>query len=299
MLRDISCACIALILASACCAAQSDQSPRFKVAFIKSATRPGGFSGGPGSERATYGGTTLEEPINEAYDLGFGKVAGPSWISTEWYAVSVEFPPGTTGEQFRQMLANLLAERFGLVIHRVTKEVIGYELTVAPGGPKLTLAKPEAAANTLSATSGRGGFERPIPDANGFLPSATGVPGMSWDSQKDGNMTHMTFRRTTMAFLEYQVRSILSGSGPDETIPVIDRTGLAGHFDFDLEIPQSLLPLPAQLNSGIGREVTTRRDAGIDISNALEKQLGLRLNPVKAVLSYVVVDHVNKAPSDN
>lgn len=130
MLRDISRACLALILASACGAAQSDQSPHFEAASIKSATRPGIFSGGPGSERVTYGGTTLEELINEAYDLGLGKVAGPSWIYTDWWAVTAKFPPGTTGEQFRRMLANLLAERFALVIHRVTKEVIGYELTV-------------------------------------------------------------------------------------------------------------------------------------------------------------------------
>ncbi len=118
-----------------------------------------------------------------------------------------------------------------------------------------------------------------MPDANGFLPSAPGGPGMSWDSQKDGNMTHMTFRRTTMVFLEYQVRSVLSGSGPDETIPVIDRTGLTGDFDFDLKIPTN----------------------GVDpssISNALEKQLGLKLNPVKAWLSYIFVDHV-KAPTDD
>jgi len=255
MRHSIFCACLVLILACAYCPAQSDQSlhfevasTHFEVASIKSATRPGIFSGGPGSERATYGGTTLETLIATAYDLGLGQVAGPSWIYTDWWALTVKLPPGTTADQFRQMLANLLAERFGLVIHRVTKEVIGYELTVAPGGPKLTPAKPEP-----------------------------GVPGMSWDCQKDGNTTHMTFRRTTMAFLDYQVKSILSGSGPDETIPVIDRTGLTGNFDFDLEIPTN----------------------GVDpsnISNALGKQLGLKLNPAKAWLSYIFVDHV-KAPT--
>lgn len=272
MPRDIFCACLALVLASACCAAQSDQSPHFEAASIESAagpaTGPRMFSGGGGP--ATFEGTTtLEELINEAYDLGFGKVAGPSWIYTDRWAISAKLPSGTTGEQFRQMLANLLAERLGLVVHRVKKEVMGYELTVAPGGPKLTPSKAEAAAIVSSTGSGR--------------------PGMSWDSQKDGDMTRMTFRRTSMAFLEHQVSSLLSGSGPGETIPVIDRTGLTGHFDFDIEIPQW----------GKSREVTTGRDAGVDLSSALEKQLGLRLSPVKAQLNYMVVDHVNKAPRDN
>jgi uncharacterized protein (TIGR03435 family) len=278
------CACLALILACAYCPAQSDQSPRFEAASIEPAASPAGpliFSDGLGTGRATFKGTTtLEALISMAYPLGFWKVVGPSWIYNDWWAVSARIPPGTTEEQFRQMLSNLLAEQFGLEVHRVTKDVIGYELTVAPGGPKLTPAKPEAAADRPSTTSGRGGFERSMPDARGV---AAPHPGMSWDSQKDGNMTRMTFRRTSMAFLEYQVGSLLSGSRPDETIPVIDRTGLTDHFDFDLEIP-------------------TNDDAGVDpprISSALEIQLGLKLNPVQASISYIFVDHVKKAPADN
>jgi uncharacterized protein (TIGR03435 family) len=269
MRHCIFCACLALTLACVYCRAQSDQSPHFEAASIEPAAGPEMFSGGPGSGRTIFEGTTaLETLISMAYDVGLGQLSGPSWISTDWYTVSTRYPPGTTEEQFRRMLANLLAERFGLVVHRVTKEVIGYELTVAPGGPKLAPASPEAPADTPSTASDRGGFEH---------------PGMSWDSQKDGNMTHMTFRRTGMAFLEYQVRSLLSGSGPDETIPVIDRTGLSDHFDFDLEIP-------------------TNNDARVDpssISSALEKQLGLKLSPVKASFSYIFVDHVTKAPTNN
>jgi uncharacterized protein (TIGR03435 family) len=286
MRHCIFCACLVLILACAYCPAQSDQSPHFEAASIKPAAGPEMFSGGPGTGRATFEGTTtLETLISMAYDLGLGHLAGPPWISTEWYAISTRYPSGTTEEQFRQMLANLLNEQLELVVHRVTKEVIGYELTVAPGGPGLSPAKPESAADT---------------------PSSTGVaaphPGMSWDSRKEGNMTHMTFRRTSMAFLEYQVRSILSGSsGPDETIPVIDRTGLTGHFDFDLEIPQSV-QFPLQPNPRLGEDVTTNGDSPVDpssISNALEKQLGLKLNPVKTGIGYVVVDHVKKAPTSN
>src|SRR5580698_8026217 len=243
----IFCTCVVLILACAYCPAQSEQSPHFEAASIKPAAGPEMFSGGPGAGRATFEGTTtLDNLISMAYDLGLGHLRGPSWISTERYAVNTRYPSGTTEEQFRQMLANLLAEHLGLVVHRVTKEVSGYELSVAPGGPKLT-------------------------------PAGDLRPGMSWDSRKDGSMTHMTFRQTAMAFLEYQVSSILSGSSePDEVIPVIDRTGLTGHFDFDLEIPTS----------------------GVDpsgISNALEKQLGLKLNPVKSRISYIVVDHVKQA----
>ena len=49
--------------------------------------------------------------------------------------MTAKLPPGTTVEQYRQMMANLLAERFGLICHRVTKDFAGYEITVAKGGP--------------------------------------------------------------------------------------------------------------------------------------------------------------------
>src|SRR5579863_7219966 len=105
-------ACLVLILACAYCPAQSDQSPHFETASIKSAAGPEMFSGGPGSGLATFQGTTtIETLISMAYDLGLGQLAGPSSIGTDWYAVSIRYPSGTTEEQFRRMLANLLAER--------------------------------------------------------------------------------------------------------------------------------------------------------------------------------------------
>src|SRR5260370_41465363 len=117
MRHRIFCACLVLLLGCAYCPAQSDQSPHFEVASIKSATRPGIFSGGPGSERATYGGTTLEILIRYAYDLGLGQVAGPSCIYTDWWAVTAKLPPGTTTSHFRQRRADLPAERVWLVSH--------------------------------------------------------------------------------------------------------------------------------------------------------------------------------------
>ena len=58
----------------------------------------------------------------------------------KWYAVTAKLTPGTTLEQYRQMMANLLAERFGLVVHHASKRVSGYNMTVVPGGPKLGAA---------------------------------------------------------------------------------------------------------------------------------------------------------------
>jgi uncharacterized protein (TIGR03435 family) len=102
---------------------------------------------GPGSsdpERATHEGTTPEILLREAYHVGLGQVSGPSWIQTEYHSVNANLPPGTTSDQYRQMMANLLAERFGLVGRRMPKDLSGYEITVVPGGPKLKPSDPAA-----------------------------------------------------------------------------------------------------------------------------------------------------------
>ncbi|HWF10660.1 MAG TPA: TIGR03435 family protein [Bryobacteraceae bacterium] len=90
----------------------------------------------------------LTNLISDAYQVGLDQITGPDWLNSEFYAINVKLPQGSTKEQDSQMMANLLAERFGLVIHRVTKEVSGYENTVASGGPKLTPSGP-ASRTTL------------------------------------------------------------------------------------------------------------------------------------------------------
>ncbi len=53
------------------------------------------------------------------------------------YEITATMPPGTTKEQVRLMLRNLLVERFHLAVHHEARNFPGYELTVAKDGPKL------------------------------------------------------------------------------------------------------------------------------------------------------------------
>jgi uncharacterized protein (TIGR03435 family) len=131
------------------CFAQSSPPGHFEVASVKRSAQKewGRFRGGPGSkdpERVTYESTPLENLIRDAYHLEPYQLSGPSWLNTEFYTVTAKEPPGTTLEHFRHMLANLLAERFGLVAHRVMKDFAGYEIVVAKGGPKLSPAAPSS-----------------------------------------------------------------------------------------------------------------------------------------------------------
>jgi len=250
----------ASIAAFACslCIAQSEPSPHFEVASVKpmGEGRLGSFSGGPGStdpERITFQATTMENLIRSAYNVLPYQISGPSWLSTERYAVTAKLPPGTSLEQMRQMLANLLAERFGLVFHRVMKDFPGYAITVAKGGPKLT----------------------PTTHDDKF-------PVFRGASDGHGSM-HYELTQTSTALLTNRISMMLRTGPGSTTEPVVDRTGITGKFDFTLDVSDKPGP--------------DLEDVATDISDALERQAGLKLERVKVPLPVLMIDHVERVPT--
>jgi len=226
----------------------------------------GRFSGGPGSndpERVTYESTTLENLIRDAYHLEPYQLSGPSWLRTEFYTVTAMEPPGTTLDEFRHMLANLLTERFGLVTHSVAKDFTGYEIVVAKGGPKLSPAAP---------SSDKFAVYRGTRDANGLM--------------------RYSFTETSMKLLANRIEMMLRRMSPGRGFlpieePVADHTGLDGKFDFHLDVET-----PQQPPSDPG-------DNADNISDAMQNQLGLKLNRVKVPMEVLVIDHVNRDPAAN
>jgi uncharacterized protein (TIGR03435 family) len=277
--------CVAVIaLACGSGLAQTDSSPHFEVASVKpaSGTR-GNFSGGPGSSdpaRASWERISLLNLISVAYYVRPDQISGPSWLNTEGYSVTAKMPPETTLSQFRQMLVNLLAERFALVSHRVTKDVSGYELTVAPGGAKITPSPPKPPAD-----------EPATPTAPRFSVQIT-----------DG-IARATFPQASMAFLADRLSVILRGGGvflrgaaSGENVPVTDRTGLSGKFDFLLEypVPERVQNGPDGFVSASDPDATPAR-----VSAALEKQLGLKLVKATTKVDFLVIDHADRVPAEN
>jgi uncharacterized protein (TIGR03435 family) len=67
---------------------------------------------------------------------------GPGWIRTDRYDVAAKavVDGNLTERQLQPMLQALLADRFKLRLHNASKEMAGYALVVARGGPKLTAA---------------------------------------------------------------------------------------------------------------------------------------------------------------
>jgi len=250
--------------------------------------------GGPGSAdpgRITYTRISLKYLIATAYGAEFDdRISGPPWIESEWYAVTATIPPGTNREQFRQMLVNLLAERFGLVFHGVTKEVPGYELTVGKGGAKIASLPSGLPMRPGTTASGPSRV-----DQQGFpvLASDHGWEGIG----DEHGIDRYTFKQCSIA----RLADVLSIEYTRRRVPVIDRTGLSGEFSFHLEIPARAPPPPLRSDPGdvvSGGAGDPEADLS-SISPALEKQLGLKLSAAKIKLQVMVIDRVARVPTAN
>jgi uncharacterized protein (TIGR03435 family) len=128
------------------------QSPAFEVISIKASPPPEGNTmsswsrGGPGSRdpgRWSCENLSTWNLLLIAFDLRPNELVAPDWIHQTIFNIEAKVPAGAKREQFRDMMQNMLKDRFGLKFHREPKELPGYELVVAKGGPKLTESGPE------------------------------------------------------------------------------------------------------------------------------------------------------------
>jgi uncharacterized protein (TIGR03435 family) len=132
-----------LLLAPSIVGQGVDVPPVFEVSSVKISQI--GKSGGEGSRREniqTSPGTlnmrnvSLKSAVRWAYHVMDPQVAGPDWLANERYDIMAKAAGPAPEAQLREMLQSLLAERFKLAVHRQTKEMSAYALSVGRNGPK-------------------------------------------------------------------------------------------------------------------------------------------------------------------
>jgi uncharacterized protein (TIGR03435 family) len=249
----------------------------------------GRLQGGPGTadpERITDSRATLQMLIREAYGMDFDQIQGPGWIAEERYDIIAKVPPGSTKEQVKLMLQNLLEERFKLAYHRVTKDFPVYELTIAKAGSKLK----ENTDTSLAPT--RPGDSRLPPDRDGFPQFPPGKSGSA--SAVVNGLNRQTSQGMPLSMLIFELGARLgSTTGPNTYAPgrIVDKTGLTGKYDFKLEYAGG--PVIG------GALAPSDPSGGPTYIEAVEKQLGLKLTKSTAPFDVLVVDHAEKTPTEN
>jgi len=144
-----------------------ENSPAFEVASVKQAVlAPGasgkGCSGGPGTsnpENFRCSCSPLAAVLVRAYDISFTNLRAPDWVSwmANCYDIAAKVQSGTSKEQFQAMLQNLLCERFHLSVHRETKMLPSYTLSIGKPGSKLRAHSSLPASESSPPTNGRPG----------------------------------------------------------------------------------------------------------------------------------------------
>ena len=264
--------------------------PRFEVASVKeckATDRPPPSTSSPG--RLGLSCWPLMRLIPEAYEVfasgavdprnpsfPFMRIEGaPDWVNSARYSIDAKAESPESAAMMRgPMMQALLEERFHLKIHRETREVPVYIMTVAKEGPKLQPTK-EGSCNQLDTTNLTQSLKIPPGGKPWCVVPSPVRNGTAWVWDVSGISIDVFSK-------------LLNIAGR----PVIDRTGLTGTFDIHLEWGDNDPNAPPPDGGAASEPPNT------SIVSAIRKQLGLQLDSGKGPREFLVVDHLER-PSSN
>jgi uncharacterized protein (TIGR03435 family) len=212
---------------------------------------------------------------NLALSQGRGAIVGaPSWFDSERYNIEARAVGDPPREQMILMLRALLADRFKLAVHRETRPLPVYALELAsPGklGPQL---KPHSdGAECVDTSQSDPGLGNLLPYCGDF---------------RVGGAVNGGLRETAHAIT---IDRFAASLAQQVDRPIVDRTGLSGTFDVDVEF----ISQRAMVNSPSGSDASSGPPS---IFTALQEQLGLKLVPATGPVEVFIIDHVEQ-PSEN
>ena len=193
-----------------------------------------------------------------AYNLQWSQIAGPSWIDSDRFDIIAKAAKPLSEDAMRPMLQSLLADRFHFASHRETKDADVLELTVPKSGHKMT---------TSTKTDGSGGPRQdPV--------RGTVIEGVTM-AELCENMSH-----------------------DSKSIPIVDRTGLTGRFDFAFNIKK----YQDAMRTRAMAEPRPTSEAELVVTfmqELMSGELGLKLEPRRAPIEVLVIDRADQKPVEN
>jgi len=237
------------------------------------------------------GQMTLVKLITTAYGVGRDQLVGPDWLlepdgSTGAFDIDAKLPTGSTASQVPLMLQSLLEERFKLTVRKGSRESEGYTLVVGKGGPRFSSKKASGAPgssrdDSLTVSEGKAPGEFTIRQG---ASTETTIPGrlIRLETSTIGGLVDFLKRRSDL--------------------PVIDKTGLSG--DFDIRMDVSLVRIDSAAIDGsdappLAATVAAATEAVRAACFAAVKTLGLELKLQKFSRETIIVEHIEKAPTEN
>jgi uncharacterized protein (TIGR03435 family) len=252
--------------------------PAFEAASIKLSGPTMGSQSDYRGERFFSHGFTLKYLITYAYGIqDYELSGGPDWIGTIRYDVDAKTAGTVPDAQVRLMIQSLLEDRFKLKIRREEREAPAYLLVIAKGGPKLEKSSSDAGTQSV--------FVSPSGVIT-FAGSDKSAPVI----RKIPSGPHASLNSRSVSGLADSLARMLGRR-------VIDKTGIEGSYSIYLEWAP---PGGGQVVSGAASSVNApvQEPSGPSIFDAIQEQLGLKLEQGKANTVFITIDGVEK-PSEN
>lgn len=286
---------IALVVSLAVAASTAAQAPaapasalRFEVASIKPSPPEPPTPGTAGlritQRQARFSFLSMKDYISVAYGLKVFQIIAPDWVASTRFEIVATIPEGQDPKDVSKMMAALLDDRFHLKTHREMRDFSVYALEALPGFTlePVTVEAPAAGAFEVTSTSGQGGA---VVDLGDGASLAVG-----------GNKIEL--KKATMA----QVAAVLERFVDR---PVVDQTGRPERFNITVDLmPDDFTAamVRSAVAAGVNLPAPAMRLLDTASPNAIPdamKVLGLSLRGTRAPLDFLVVDSVEKTPTEN
>lgn len=271
--------------------------------------------------RLDIGSMSLRDVIIAAYRIKAYQLEGPDWMRGVMVDIVATLPADSSEDQIPEMLQSLLIERFGLKMHKETKEEPIYALIVAKGGPKLKDAPPDDPnAPPVRVNPNGPDFGMMGRMANSTMSGdpmrgmvITSPQGDTMKVSMSGSGIHMEASKMDMTTLTEQLTQYLDR-------PVIDRTNLKGNYQIALDLTMEDMMnfmrkqsfaggggpppgagefgSPGGFPGGVPGSGGGSDGGGSSVMASIQR-LGLKLDPQKAPGQLLVIDQLEKAPTEN
>ncbi len=267
--------------------------PKYDVATIKPTTASDGrrmFMFTP--DGVSLAGVPVQMMLKEAFGLEDDHIIGaPAWTRTNRYDLQAKVAPEDAPrlstlkfEERRAMFLPLLVERFNLKYHHETRELSGYTLVVAKGGPKMKASEVPPP---------------PPPDAKPPDPGPNPNPGGPGAAASQPRRMLRMMGRGHLESEGTNTETLARVLSDQLGRTVVDKTGLTGNYDFTLQwTPDDAPPPTPGADGGAPHNDSTTDAVGPSLFTAVQEQLGLKLESSKGTADVIVIDHID-LPSEN
>lgn len=227
---------------------------------------------------------SMRDYIRVAYKVKDYQIEGPDFMRSERFDISAKLPSAANREQVADMLQTLLIDRFAITTHREKKDFPVYALTVDKGGMKAKESPLDADNSAVNVTSTN---------------TATGT------TVDLGKGAYFTIGEKTLEARKLTMVNLADLLARFVDRPVVDMTDVKGTYDFTFELkPEEYLAM--KIRAAVIAGVNLPPEALKLLDNASDDSLfaalaleGLKLERRKAPLEVLVVDHIEKVPTEN